>query len=43
MQTIPILMLAGTMAVPFQAAEAQPPFGGRLGEADDQATTRKSS
>jgi surface antigen len=36
MQSIRILMLAGTIAIPFQAAEAQLLFGSRLGEAHYQ-------
>ena len=41
MQTIRILMLAGTMAIPFQAAEAQLLFGSRLGEAHYQGDDTK--
>jgi surface antigen len=36
MQTIRILMLAGMIAIPFQAAESQLLFGSRLGEAHYQ-------
>ena len=41
MQTIRILMLAGMIAIPFQAAEAQLLFGSRLGEAHYQGDDTK--
>jgi surface antigen len=41
MQTIRILTLAGTMAISFQAAEAQLLFGSRLGEAHYQGDDTK--
>ena len=43
MQTIRILMLAGTMAIPFQAAEAQLLFGSRRVRPITRAMTPKSS